>query len=190
MERIAKQAGASTKTIYSRFKDKDEILQAVVRRALEQVTTARAAESAMDPKVTAPPVFLLSLARYITRTNLSQDGKGFNRLAFGESPRNRILADTLVDAMEYNRLQIKAALAVWDKKGLLPQLGDVDLAARVCHSMISDRSRVFSALGIALTEEEWEAYVVLAVDTFLKGCGYQEKPAKAIKSPARKKRPG
>jgi hypothetical protein len=119
-----------------------------------------------------PRAFLLSIGLQTNRVTLSRDGGALNRLAFSEARRYPEIAASYRNAMEYSVGLIRAALQCWRDMGLLPLVDDVDLAARVCHSMLTDRSRVWTALGLPHRESEWETYTKQVVDTFLAGCGY------------------
>lgn len=177
MERIAKHAGASTKTIYSRYANKDEVLQAVIRRTLVRVTAARAADRAVDPAHVEPRAFLASIARQVTRITMSAEGAGLNRLAFSEGKRFPDIAKFYREAMTYSNNQIRDALVQWKKDGLFTALDDVEAAAYLCHSMLTDRSRIWTAIGIDWSTAESETHLAAVVDTFLRGCGYKPRPA-------------
>src|SRR5579872_6983661 len=58
MEEIARAANASTKTIYSRYANKAELLKAVVERIIARVATAHAAETSHDAGKVEPRFFL------------------------------------------------------------------------------------------------------------------------------------
>src|ERR1700761_9483232 len=50
MEQIARRAGASTKTLYSRYPGKAEVLQALTNRIVQRMLTAAALAPAVDPR--------------------------------------------------------------------------------------------------------------------------------------------
>lgn len=173
MEQIAKSAGASTKTVYSRYENKSDILRAVIRRTLEQVTAARTAEAAANLATVDPATFLSSIGRQVTRITMTPGGATLNRLAFGESRRIPEIAAFYREAMNHTHVQIREALQRWKKEGLFTALDDIEVATQVCHSMLSDRSRIWTALGLPLSEAERETRIAAAVNTFLRGCGYR-----------------
>src|SRR5215472_3202547 len=65
MEEIAKAANASTKTIYSRYANKAELLKAVVERLISRNIAEHAAETSADPGKVEPRHFLVTLGRRI-----------------------------------------------------------------------------------------------------------------------------
>src|SRR5215468_478285 len=58
MDDIAKRAGASTKTLYSRFANKMEILQAVVERNVEKTVLMHVRSFAERPETSTPRDYL------------------------------------------------------------------------------------------------------------------------------------
>src|SRR5262249_52527977 len=79
MEQIARKAGASTKTIYSRYSNKDEILQAVVRRSVDAIRRPAAETISAHAHDIEPQDFLSGLGRQIV-TTISGEGAGLNRI--------------------------------------------------------------------------------------------------------------
>src|SRR5689334_8247508 len=59
MDQIAKAAGASTKTIYARYSNKVEILQAVVRRLVDRTVEAHRATAPLGSGKVSPHEFLV-----------------------------------------------------------------------------------------------------------------------------------
>lgn len=184
MEQIAKRAGASTKTIYTRYANKGEILQAVVRRTLERVTAARSAEATVDLSKVDPATFLGSIGRQVMRITMGPEGAGLNRLAFAEARRFPEVAKFYREAMAFSNDQIREALHQWKKQDLFTALDNVELAADVCHSMLTDRSRLWTALGVPFGDTARDAHAAAAVATFLKGCGYKAASNKRSKRAA------
>jgi hypothetical protein len=66
----------------------------------------------------------------------------------------------------------EAALKRWQADGLLPRTKDSLLTATLCLSMITNRTRILSVLGVPVPDADREAYVTAAVDIFLRGMGY------------------
>src|SRR5262249_36618918 len=65
MDAIARRAGASTKTLYSRYANKFEILEAVVARNIERTVVAHIRSFALTPQDAQPREFLYMLGRQI-----------------------------------------------------------------------------------------------------------------------------
>jgi len=81
MERIAKKAGASTKTIYARYDNKADILQAVVVRLQDRTIAAHAATLPPDLRSIDPHQFLASFGVNVVMNLNEQATAGLNRLA-------------------------------------------------------------------------------------------------------------
>src|SRR5579871_1202385 len=80
MEEIARTANASTKTIYSRYANKGELLKAVVERIVARNMAAHAAETSPDPATVEPRHFLVMLGRRIL-AELNGPAAGLMQLA-------------------------------------------------------------------------------------------------------------
>lgn len=171
MEQIANAAGASTKTLYARYANKAELMQAVVRRVVER-TLANAIGN-IDPRGVEPRVFLMAMLTGVSNEiNLRV---GLNRLAFAEAHRHQELANFYANVINRGIGIIKGALDAWVATGVLPPIADSRMAATICLSMTTDRPRIRAVLGVPMTREEVAAYVGAAVDLFLKGLGYTGK---------------
>lgn len=172
MEQIARLAGASTKTLYSRYANKAELAKAVVTRMVDRSMAAHEIDLSADPSELEPRAYLLSAARKIART-LSGEGAGMIRVALAEARRFPELADTYNGNVERGTGVLRRALEAWHAKGLLPDLGNPALAARMCLSMLSDQTRIHTAMGQPMAPEEQDELLTYAVDLFLRGCGYR-----------------
>src|SRR5262245_20042987 len=75
MEQIARRAGASTKTLYARYADKAEVVQAVVNRIVERALAAQAAATSLDPRQIDPRTFIIGLATRIVES-IGTEGAG------------------------------------------------------------------------------------------------------------------
>lgn len=174
MDEIARKAGSSTQTIYSRYPGKAEMLEAVVSRVVQRTVAAHSAATSSDPRAAPPRAYLTSLGDQIVRS-INSDGGGLTRLAFAEAhrfPELRRLAD---DAFGRGAGLISRALEAWASESVLSPATDPDLTAGICLSMMSDRARVRAAFGDAFSEEEAGAYIGEAVEIFLNGVAGGEK---------------
>lgn len=174
MEAIARTAGASTKTVYSRYANKADMLQAVLQRLLDQAIEEHAAALSVDPAGTTPRTFLLELARRFATVVGSPQGAGINRLAFAEAFRFPELARFYVEGLARGVAVIENALVLWRNEGLLASLPKPAAAATLFVGMVTDRPRIRSVLGRPMSTEEIETHVVTVVDVFLRGCGYSQ----------------
>src|SRR5215470_4642480 len=86
MEQIARRAGASTKTLYARYADKAEVVEAVVNRIIEQSLAETEKTTPLDPHRTDPRSFIHAFGMQIV-TNIGQVGSGLIRIAFSEAHR-------------------------------------------------------------------------------------------------------
>src|SRR5262249_42314465 len=118
MEKIARAAGASTKTVYSRFADKAEVARAVVKRLADRVTSGHAAPTALAPGQSEPRVFLLSFASFIA-ASITEEAAGLNRLAMSEALRFPELAQLYGQVIERGCGIVSNALTTWERQGLL-----------------------------------------------------------------------
>jgi len=171
MEQIAKRAGASTKTLYSRYPSKEAILDGVVTRNIDRVLAAHAAELDGDPTGAEPRAYLEALGRRVV-ISIYQEGLGINRLVMAESYRFPELERFFTDTVTRGALVIRNALEQWRREGLLPRLPETERAAVLLQTMMIDRARVRGVLGDPMSREEIQTHVAYAVDTFLRACGY------------------
>jgi AcrR family transcriptional regulator len=171
MEEIAKTAQASTKTIYSRYANKAELLKAVVERVIARAMVEHAAETSPDPGKVEPRRFLVALGRRIL-TELNGHSAGLMQLALSEARRAPELARMYVEMLAVGRGNFRRPLEVWAAAGLLPELKDGERAASLCISLLTDAARIRVALGLPMSQAEIDAYVPEAVDLFLRGYGY------------------
>lgn len=171
MEEIAKTANASTKTIYSRYANKAELLKAVVQRIIMRAMAAHAAETSPDPAQVEPRRFLTALGRRIL-TELNGPSAGLMQLALSEARRAPELARMYEEMLAVGRGNFRRPLEAWSAAGLLPALKDAERAAALCISLLTDAARIRVALGLPMSQAEIDAYIPEAVDLFLRGMGY------------------
>jgi|GEM_PF-2533081 len=172
MEQIAKQAGASTKTLYARFADKPAVVEAVVNRIVE--ASLKAAGVATPDPGRDPRRFLIALGTEIV-TNIGRTGTGLIHIALSEARHSPVIARMYNATLARGRGLLRNALEQWHAVGLLPDLRDPEMAAIVLLSMLTDMARIRTAMGESMSEKEIAAYIPYATDLFLKGCGYRPK---------------
>lgn len=171
MDSIAKAAGASTKTLYSRYTNKEELLGAVVVRLTNAMLSAYRTEAVIDPASMPPNLYLVSFGRQIC-TGLATVATGLLRLALTESHRNTVLRELFLSVVQHGVGVLQNAFATWRSMGLLPLIGDTDEAADLAFCLLTDRQRVRAAIGIPMTGPELEKFLAAGVSIFLRGCGY------------------
>jgi len=176
MDQIARRAGASTKTLYSRYTDKVAVVQAVVDRIIERSLATTAAMAPLDPHVTDPRTFIVNLGTVMV-TNLGKEGAGLIRIALGEARRFPAIAVQYNATLARGRGIFQYALEQWHADGLLPELKNPAMAAMLLISLLSDMARTRVAMGDPMRDDEIAAYVPYATDLFLRGLGYKAKKA-------------
>jgi AcrR family transcriptional regulator len=174
MDQIAKAAGASTKTIYARYSNKLDILKAVVKRIVDRAVECHKATGPLNASTTDPRKYLATLGAQIS-LSIATEAAPLNRMAISEGHRLPELRRLHAQSTMVGAGQIREGLDVWRSKGLLPALktADVDRAAVLCLSMMTDWTRISTALGQPPTQAEIDSHIGFAVDVFLRGCGYQ-----------------
>jgi len=174
MEQIARRAGASTKTLYARYADKAEVVQAVVNRMIERSLAAVAATASLDPERIDPRAFIIALGTSIV-TSISKEGAGLINIALSEARRFPAITKLYNGTLAHGRGIFGAALAQWHKDGLLPELQNREMAAMLLISMLTDMARIRTAMGQPMSDGEIATYISYATDMFLRGCGYRPK---------------
>jgi AcrR family transcriptional regulator len=170
MDKIAREAGASTKTLYSRYANKADILQATVRRFVERTLAAHLARVSIDPSAAEPHAFLTGLGRQVATVITEQ--AGLNRMALSEGYRDPELVRLFKAVPTRTTALLAGMLRHWQGQGLLPLLDDPDKAAFLCLQMVAHEPRIRTALGDPMTPSEIEDHVSYAVEVFLRGQGY------------------
>jgi TetR/AcrR family transcriptional regulator, mexJK operon transcriptional repressor len=173
MEAIAREARASTKTLYSRYANKNELLRAVTDRMADRILSARS-EIATDPGGVEPRAFLIQFARQLATMFNSAEMIGMVRVAISEAHRMPEVGDFFVEAFTRNVTALRQVLEQWHDAGRLPDLPrSSQEAARVFIEMAAGIPRIRALIGRPLTRKEVDEHVATAVDLFLRGCGYR-----------------
>jgi AcrR family transcriptional regulator len=95
IDKVAAEAGVSTRTIYERFKNKADLLSAVVTRLVDRdVATALATP---DLERLEPKEALMVIGRTITSRACDADSLALFRIVATEAPRFRDLAEKMRD---------------------------------------------------------------------------------------------
>jgi AcrR family transcriptional regulator len=184
MDQIAKEAGASTKTIYARYSNKADILKEVVKRIVDRTVDTHQQQAPIEAEDTSPRDFLVSLCTQIA-VRISTEAGALNRMAFAEAQHVPELKRVHAEATATGAGHIRKALEHWRGQGLIPDLdpADFQMAAVLCLSMTTDWTRIRTSLGDAPTRAEIENHVGFAVDMFLRGCGYRPEPGQTKRKP-------
>jgi AcrR family transcriptional regulator len=173
MEAIAREAGASTKTIYARYANKEDMLGAVTHRVADRILKGRG-EIAIDPAGAEPEKFLTEFGRQLASMFENPEIVGMARLAIAEAHRMPALSDFFVASFTRNVTALRQLLEAWQKAGKLKDLPpDSQDAARIFIEMASGIPRIRALIGKPLSGAETNRHVKTAVTLFLKGCGYR-----------------
>src|SRR6185295_11041905 len=146
MEQIARRAGASTKTLYARYADKAAVVEAVVNRIVERSLAAQAAVATLDPAQIDPRSFIVGLGTRIV-TSIGGEGAGLISVALSEARRFPIITKMYNATLSRGRGIFRHALEVWHSQGLLPDLTNPELAAKLLISLLTDMARIRTAMG-------------------------------------------
>ena len=175
MDQIARAAGASTKTLYSRYANKVDVLQAVVRRTVDRTLETHEREQPLEVGSVSPRAYLASFG-VTTCIRISTEASGLNRFAISEAHQVPDLARFYRASQTHGMAHIRRGLQKWKDEGLLPALSaaDMDRAAALCLTMMTDWCRVRTSLNDTPSRKEIETQVSYAVDFFLRGCGLKK----------------
>ena len=173
MEAIAKQAGASSKTIYSRFASKEEVLHAVVKRLFDRAMAGDSGPSNATMTGNDPRSYLLEVGRDLANLSRASATAGLNRLIMAEAFQVPELARLFIELHERACVMVREPLEQWRASGKLPDVADLDSAAVIFVEMVASLPRLRALLGKPLRQEEVDRLVTSAVDLFLRGCGYR-----------------
>lgn len=178
MDQIAKRAGASTKTLYSRFDNKSQILEEVVRRNVQRTVADHLRGFALRPEESEPRDFLIKFSMQIGLANQVMDTAGIVRLSFAEAHRFPVFAEMYREVTGRGVTAIARALQLWRDAGKLDFDEDPQDLAFIAFGMLTHEMRVSAVLGQPMSRSELQRYVTLGVDVFLRGIQPEKAPAK------------
>ena len=174
MDDIAKRAGASTKTLYSRFANKMEVLQATVERNVERAIVAHVRTFALSPETSEPRDYLYKLGLQVA-IGTGNPGSGLQRVSLAEAHRFPSLRKNYRNVIGRGVDAVANALRIWRDKGLVGFNEDAHVVATIVFSALSDVPRTRAIIGEPMSRVECERHVAAAVDLLLNGMA----PAKA-----------
>lgn len=165
---IAKQAGASTKTIYRFFATKTEILTAVITSFMEQMLPGLDAYEVENAQALEPT--LVRLLTELSQYGLSANGVAAERLAVTEVMR---VPDMIAAYYREGHEQVIKAVARWLKRqadaGYIA-VEDPQIAAAILISMVfADLSRASLISGEPADPAEIQRWITAGVSIFLRG---------------------
>lgn len=174
MDKVAHEAGVSTRTIYERYKNKADLLAAVIGRLVDRLATV-VATAELDQL--APRQALAWLAETITERARDPDSAALFRIVATEAHRFPELAARM---RENNKLCIENEVASYFRgqiaRGTL-KLSDPDRSARIFLQMVFSELHDQWLFGgdEALAKFDLSAHLNCVIDLFLNGAAVTEK---------------
>jgi AcrR family transcriptional regulator len=175
IDKVASEAGVSTRTIYERFKNKADLLVAVILRLANRMATGVASA---DLEGLEPPEALMLIARTITDRARDPDSAALFRIVATEAHRFPELA---LQLRENDKRCVDAALANYFrreiKRGTLV-LADPDKAAALfLHMVFSElHDRWLFGPEAELTQLDLTSHLNYVVNLFLWGAAPRHAP--------------
>lgn len=182
MDQIAKRAGASTKTLYSRYTNKAEILEAVIMRNVQRTVADVLRGFALRPEESDPREYLTKFSMQVGMANLVEETAGIIRVSFAEGHRFPVLARLYSETTGRGVDAITNALRIWRDSGKLEFEDDPSDLGRLAFGMLTDPMRIRAVMGNPMSRGELQRHVDLAVDVFMRGI----QPEKGKRSTKRK----
>lgn len=169
IEAVARRAGISKRTFYSRFRDKAELFGAVVHRVVERLRPA--GDASLFEGGTLEEI-LTRLARVILRAALSPQALALHRLIQAEATRFPELAAVVTERGGSREAvaRIAALLEREARAGHLALDNASFAAAQFLQMVVALPQRRALGLGTPMTPPELDAWARDTVGLFLNGC--------------------
>ena len=171
MDRIVRAAGASTKTVYERYRNKNEIITAAVRRMMEQGVPTLVGELDAGAEDAEPRAVLVGIGEKLAAIATQPEALGMYRLAVSESARFPDLAQLYAEGSGRVALALGRLFARWHQSGRLPLGLKPENAAGVFLDLVVATPRNKAVIGKPLSRAALKMHITSAVDVFLVGCG-------------------
>jgi TetR/AcrR family transcriptional regulator, mexJK operon transcriptional repressor len=168
IDKVAAEAGVSTRTIYERFKNKADLLGAVISRLVDRMSTVLAT---VDLNRLEPRAALTTIARTITDRVRDPDSAALFRIVAAESHRFPELAAKM---RETDKRCVDHAVANYFRdqigRGALT-LADPERAATLFLQMICCELHESLLFGdeAAVAGLDWDSHIEHVIDIFLLG---------------------
>jgi AcrR family transcriptional regulator len=164
IEAVAAATGVSKRTVYARYRDKNELFSAVLRdlidRWLVPINRFPAATSELEP-------MLVDIGRHLLSSALAPQAVSLYRIIIGESERRPAFGH-LAHA-EGRQPAIRAIAAALRRHAAKLRVDDLEHAAEQFMSLVIDSRLRTAALGLSTGTTDVDARVRWAVDLFLNG---------------------
>lgn len=167
MEAIATRARASTKTLYSRYPSKEDVLKAVVQRMFDAAIQSGDQDD-LDFGQNAREGLMIVGAR-LAALSAASETAGVNRLIFAEALNVPEIGDLYIDIHRKASELVQRHLEHWIEKGDLKPTHSIRSVAQVFVEMVASMPRMCAMLGRDLTKEETEEIVAVSVEVLING---------------------
>lgn len=172
MDGIAKAAGASTKTVYSRYANKSEILNAAVVHMLDRAIAVRLDDISNETGAIDPRAYLTRVAHRLAGMYNDELVAGVSRVIIAEAYRSKELVAVLRDNHARIRVVLAKALQEWHDAKMLPHMRDAHAWATLFIQMVSSIPHDRGVIGMPMTRKEIDVLIADSIDLFLRGSGY------------------
>jgi AcrR family transcriptional regulator len=164
IDAVADAVSMSKRTVYARYRDKNELFSAVLRHLIERwlapINRFQSGTSELEP-------MLMEIGRHLLASALAPQAVSLHRIIIGESER-RPEFGKLANA-EGRQPAVRAIAAALRRHAPKLRVDDFDRAAEQFMSLVIDSSLRLAALGIGSGAASIEDRVRAAVDLFLNG---------------------
>lgn len=168
MDKVASEAGVSTRTIYERYRNKADLLIAVISRLVDRLATVLATA---DLDALEPRAALWWIGRTIMERGRDPDSAALFRIVATEAHRFPELAARMRESDERCiDFEVAAYLRTQIKRGTL-RLADPDRAAKIfLHMVFSElHERWLFGSDKALEQRDMDDHLRQVIDLFLLG---------------------
>ncbi len=164
IDAVAEAAGMSKRTLYARYRDKNELFSAVLRdliaRWLMPINRFQSGTSDLEP-------MLVEIGRHLLSSALAPQAVSLHRIIIGESERRPEFV-RLANA-EGRQPAVRAIAAALRRHRAQLRVSDLERAAEQFMSLVIDSSLRLAALGLSPAVPDIEGSVQEAVELFLNG---------------------
>ena len=166
IDAVAEAAGMSKRTVYARYRDKNELFSAALRELIERSLVPF---KQFNPSTSQLEPALMAIGRHLLSIALTPRSVGLYRILVAEAERRPELA-RLAHA-EGRRQAIRGIAATLRRHADELRVRDLDHAAEQFLSLVVDSSLRSAAFGLGSGAADIDTKVRAAVDLFLNGAG-------------------
>jgi len=164
VEAVAEAAGVSKRTVYARYRDKNELFSAVLRNLIDRwlvsINRFQSGKSELEP-------MLVEIGRHLLSSALAPQAVSVHRIIISESERRPQFGR--LASVEGREPAIHAIAAALRRHAHKLRVKDLERAAEHFMGLVVDNSLWRAALGLGPGTSDVEILVRQAVDLFLNG---------------------